>query len=77
MVVVRQEDEGVNRHVEELLCAAEDAEDDSAQLGRGHEQESTLERPLSDLHGETWRDMAEAARHAKDKNGKRGRHLRF
>ena len=77
VVVIRQEDEGVNRHVEELLGSAEDADDDSAQLGRWPEQESALEGPLGDLHGETWRNMAEAAWHAKDKNGKRGRDLRF
>ena len=76
VVVIRQEDEGVNRHVEELLGSPEDSVDDPAQLGRGPEQESTLESPLSDLHGETWRDMAEAARHAGDKNGLRGLDLR-
>ena len=64
VVVIRQEDEGVNRHVEELLGSPEDSVDDLAQLGRGPEQESPLEGPLRDLHGETRRDMTEAARHA-------------
>jgi hypothetical protein len=56
--VVGEEEKAMDRHFEALGGPAEDTDDDSAKLGRGPKEETTLDSALGDLDDGARRDIA-------------------